>query len=46
MDNGQELRNLSLSERRRLLQRVSQPLRPGSSRANQYRESVIWADIG
>ncbi len=37
--------NLSLSERRRLLQHVSQQLRPGGPRANQYHESVIWADV-
>lgn len=37
--------SLSLAERRRRLARVSAALLPGKPRENQYRESVIWADL-
>jgi hypothetical protein len=36
--------SLSLAERRAWLAGVGQQLRPGGARANQFRESVIWAD--
>jgi len=36
---------MSLSERRKTLEQVALQLLPGGSRANQYRESVIWADV-
>jgi hypothetical protein len=35
----------SLNERREELALVSKQLRPGGSRANQYPEAVIWADV-
>ena len=36
---------MSLSERRKALEQVAHQLLPGGSRANQYSESVIWADV-
>ena len=36
---------LSLAERRAALHGVAKQLLPGAVRANQYRESVIWADV-
>jgi predicted amidohydrolase len=36
---------LSLAERRRRLTAIGRTLAPGGSRANAYRESVIWADL-
>jgi hypothetical protein len=36
---------LSLAERRAALEQVAKQLLPGAVRANQYRESVIWADV-
>lgn len=36
---------MSLAERRSALEQVSKQLLPGGSRANQYPESVIWADV-
>ncbi len=36
---------LSLAERRTALERVAKQLLPGGARANQYCESVIWADV-
>jgi predicted amidohydrolase len=37
--------DLSLEERRARLAAVGRELVPGARRANQYRESVIWADL-
>jgi len=37
--------HLSLAERRTALEQVTRQLSPGGARANQYPESVIWADI-
>jgi Carbon-nitrogen hydrolase len=37
--------NMSLSERRAALEQVNRQVLPDGSRANQYPESVIWADI-
>ncbi len=36
---------LTLAERRSRLERVARELLPGKTRANQYKESVIWADV-
>jgi hypothetical protein len=36
---------MSLAERRKNLEQAALQLLPGGSRANQYRESVIWADV-
>jgi len=36
---------LSLAERRALLVHAGEQLRPGGTRANQYPEAVIWADV-
>src|SRR5713226_9234197 len=36
---------LSLEERRKALELVGRQVLPGGSRANQYPESVIWADV-
>ncbi|MGH2493693.1 MAG: nitrilase-related carbon-nitrogen hydrolase [Ktedonobacteraceae bacterium] len=44
-DPGKANPALSLTERRVTLERVAKQLLPGAARANQYRESVIWADI-
>jgi predicted amidohydrolase len=37
--------SLSLDERRMRLRAVADELLPGGTRANQYRESVVWADL-
>jgi len=37
--------SLSLAERRKLLHMIGEELQPGGTRVNQYRESVIWADV-
>ena len=37
--------HLPLAERRALLEQVGTQLLPGGSQANQYRESVIYADV-
>ena len=44
-DPGRANPALSLAERRAALERVAKQLLPGAARANQYRESVIWADV-
>jgi hypothetical protein len=44
-DPGKQDPALSLAERRAALEQVARELLPGGSRANQYRESVIWADV-
>ncbi len=44
-DPGKAEPEMSLSERRKRLERVARELLPGKTRANQYRESVIWADV-
>lgn len=36
---------MSLTERRKTLEQVALQLLPGGSRTNQFRESVIWADV-
>ncbi len=36
---------MALAERRAALEQVARQLLPGGSRANQYRESVIWTDV-
>jgi hypothetical protein len=36
---------MSLAERRKALEQVAHELLPGGSRANQYPESIIWADV-
>lgn len=36
---------MPVEERRALLEQVGKQLLPGGARANQYRESVIWADV-
>jgi Carbon-nitrogen hydrolase len=36
---------LALAERRSMLEQVARQLLPGGTRANQYKESVIWADV-
>lgn len=36
---------MSLAERRKILEQVALQLLPGGAHANQYRESVIWADV-
>ncbi len=36
---------MSLAERRAALNQVTKQLLPGGARANQYPESVIWADV-
>jgi len=36
---------MSLAERRKALEQVARQLLPGGARANQYLESVIWADV-
>jgi hypothetical protein len=36
---------ISLAQRRSALEQVAQQLLPGGARANQYPESVIWADV-
>jgi hypothetical protein len=37
--------NMPLAERRGALEQVARQLLPGGSHANQYPESVIWADV-
>ena len=44
-DPGKANPALSLIERRARLEKVAKQLLPGAARANQYRESVIWADV-
>ncbi|HEU0003181.1 MAG TPA: carbon-nitrogen hydrolase family protein [Ktedonobacteraceae bacterium] len=44
-DPGRANPTLSLAERRAALEQVAKQLLPGAARANQYRESVIWADV-
>jgi len=44
-DPGRANPALSLAERRAALEQVAKQLLPGAVRANQYRESVIWADV-
>ena len=44
-DPGRANPTLSLADRRAALEQVAKQLRPGGPRANQYRESVIWADV-
>ena len=44
-DPGRANPALSLAERRAALEQVAKQLLPGAARANQYRESVIWADV-
>jgi hypothetical protein len=44
-DSGKAEPNLSLAERRARLEKVARELLPGGKRANQYRESVILADM-
>jgi len=36
---------MPIAERRAALEQVGKQLLPGGTRANQYRESVIWADV-
>jgi len=36
---------VSLAERRKALEQIAKQLLPGGARANQYPESVIWADV-
>ncbi len=36
---------MTLAERRAALEQVGKQLLPGGARANQYHESVIWADV-
>lgn len=36
---------LTQAQRRRWLTAIARELRPGGARANQYRESVVWADV-
>ena len=36
---------MSLAERRSVLEQVARQHLPGGARANQYPESVIWADV-
>ncbi len=36
---------MPVAERRAVLEQVGKQLMPGGSQANQYRESVIWADV-
>lgn len=44
-DPGKANAALPLAERRAALEQVAKQLLPGAARANQYRESVIWADV-
>ena len=44
-DPGRTNPALSLVERRAALERMAKLLLPGAARANQYHESVIWADV-
>jgi Carbon-nitrogen hydrolase len=44
-DPGKANPTLSLAERRNALEQVAKQLLPGAGRANQYRESAIWADV-
>jgi predicted amidohydrolase len=44
-DPGTTNRALSLAERRAMLEQVAKQLLPGAPRANQFRESVICADV-
>jgi Carbon-nitrogen hydrolase len=44
-DPGKANPALSLAERRGALEQAAKQLLPGAARANQYRESVIWADV-
>ena len=44
-DPGRRNPALSLAERRSALEQVARQLLPGGERANEYRESVIWADV-
>lgn len=44
-DPGKANPALTLAERRAALEQVARQLLPGAARANQYRESVIWADV-
>jgi len=44
-DPGVANPEMSFTQRRALLEQVAKQLLPGGSRVNQYRESVIWADV-
>lgn len=44
-DPGTSQPDLTLAQRRRWLAAIARELRPGGARANQYRESVVWADV-
>ncbi len=44
-DPGCTKPEMSLAERRTALEQVARQLLPGGARANQYPESVIWADV-
>ncbi len=44
-DPGRATPAMSVVERRTALERIAHQLLPGGSRANQYPESVIWADV-
>lgn len=44
-DPGAAQSDLTLSRRRLWLAAIGRELRPGGARANQYRESVVWADV-
>jgi hypothetical protein len=44
-DPGRSTPGMSLTERRKALEQIAHQLLPGGSRANQYPESVIWADV-
>ncbi len=44
-DPGMTHPQMPIAERRAALEQVGKQLLPGGTRANQYRESVIWADV-
>ncbi len=44
-DPGATDPGLTLPQRRRWLAAIARELRQGGARANQYRESVVWADV-
>ena len=44
-DPGDADHDLSLAQRRRWLAAIARELRPGGARANQYRETVVCADL-
>ncbi len=44
-DPGKSNPRMSLAERRAALEQVAKQLLPGAARANQYPETVIWADV-